>query len=484
MQMKDNQNPSRGLGTFALILLISGAIDSIRNLPATALSGSALVFFFLFSAAVFLVPVALVSARLASAFPKQGGVYQWVRAGLGEKTAFLAVWLQWINTMVWFPTILSFIAATAAWLIDPALAAHRAYLISFILVLFWTLTLLNLRGIRTSAWFANICALFGLLIPMGLIILFAGIWIFSGKPLQIHFTASSLLPSLTHSSNWIALTAIMTAFLGMELATVHIRDVANPQRTFPRALLCSVLLILTTMILGSLALAIVLPAKEISLVGGVMQAFSYFLNAFHLKGLVPVLTLMLLTGSVGGMTSWLISPARGLLQAAEHGFLPEWFVRKNRFGVANRLLLTQAVIVTVLCLGFLLMPSVNGSYWLLSALSTQLYVLMYILMFVSAIRLEKKIPQNAANVFTLIGGSLGTRLVCILGLAGCLMTIAVGFIPPEGINVGTTLHYEQVFCCGMLLMVLPVGFFFTYRWRKQAGATLPASLAHNPSSSA
>ena len=483
MQVNKHSNTPGGIGTFALILLISGAIDSIRNLPATALSGSALIFFFLFSATVFLVPIALVSARLASAFPEHGGVYQWVRTGLGEKTAFLAVWLQWINTMVWFPTILSFIAGTAAWLVDPELAKHHSYLISVILVVFWTMTLLNLRGIRTSAWFANICALFGLLIPMGLIILFAGIWVMQGHPLQIHFSASSLLPSLTQSSNWLALTAIMTSFLGMELASVHIRDVANPQRTFPRALFFSVLLILATMILGSLALAIVLPANDISLVGGVMQAFSHFLNAFHLAGLVPVLTLMLLTGSIGGMTSWLISPARGLLQAAEHGFLPVWFTRKNRHGVASRLLLTQAIVVTVLCLGFLLMPSINGSYWLLSDLSTQLYVLMYVLMFIAAIRLEKKIPRNARNLFSLPGGKRGTIVVCLLGLTGCLMTLAVGFVPPAGIDVGGTLHYEQVFCGGMALMILPVVGFFIYRARKQAGATLPASLAHNPSKS-
>lgn len=473
MQVTPSKN---GLGTLALVLLISGAIDSIRNLPATALSGSGLIFFFLFSAAVFLIPIALVSARLASAFPRHGGVYQWVRAGIGDKTAFLAVWLQWINTMVWFPTILSFIAGTAAWLINPDLMQYRSYLVTVILVTFWSLTLLNLRGIQTSALFANVCAVIGLVIPMLSIMVFAGIWILQGHPLQIRFTPDALVPSLTNSSNWIALTAIMTAFLGMELATVHIRDVTHPQHTFPKALFFSVLLILTTMILGSLSLAIVLPEKEISLVGGVMQAFSLFLSAFHLSALVPVFTVMLLIGSVGGMTSWLISPARGLLQAAEHGFLPDFFAHKNRFGVAGRLLIMQGLVVTTICLAFLLMPSINGSYWLLSDLSTQLYVLMYMLMLIAAIRLEKRVPKNNKNVFTLPGGKIGTWLVCALGLAGCSMTFVVGFIPPAGINVGSMIHYEQIFCAGMMLMILPVGLFFTMRHKRQQrqAAVVPA----------
>src|SRR5450432_283077 len=100
------------ISTFTLVLLITGAIDSIRNLPTTALFGSTLIFFFLFSAIIFLIPVALVSAELASIWSDiEGGIYSWIKHSFGEKLAFLAIWLQWINTMVWYPTILSFIAA-------------------------------------------------------------------------------------------------------------------------------------------------------------------------------------------------------------------------------------------------------------------------------------------------------------------------------------------------------------------------------------
>jgi len=443
-----------GLGVFSLMLLITGAIDSIRNLPATALFGSALIFFFLFSAVVFLLPVALVSARLSSACPKRGGVYQWVNWGLGGKVAFLAVWLQWINTLVWFPTILSFIAATAAWLINPLLANSRVYLVSVILTLFWTMTFLNLRGVHTSARFANFCSIVGMLIPMGMIIFLAILWVVGGHQLQIHFTSSNLLPTFATTDNWIALTAIMTAFLGMELATVHVREVRDPQKTFPKALFWSVLLILGTMIAGSLAIALVLPGKQISLVGGVMQAFSQFFTVWHLSWLVPIMAVMLLIGSVGGMTSWIISPARGLLQAAEQGFLPAYFTHKNQHEVPARLLILQATLVTFVCLAFALMPSVNGSYWLLTALSTQLYILMYVLMFLAALRLEKTQALSAATIKMPLG-KVGPWVVGILGLIGCSITLAVGFIPPAGISVGGFWHYEFIFCAGMLLMITP-----------------------------
>src|SRR5690242_2071943 len=94
-----------GLSVFALVMLISGAVDSIRNLPVVALFGSSLIFFFIFSAVIFLIPAALISAELSSTNSEKSGIYQWTHAAFGEKVAFFSIWLQWIANLVWFPTI-------------------------------------------------------------------------------------------------------------------------------------------------------------------------------------------------------------------------------------------------------------------------------------------------------------------------------------------------------------------------------------------
>ena len=69
-------------------MITVGSVDSIRNLPATALFGSSLIFFFLFAALFFLIPSALVSAELSSAWPEQGGIYIWVKKRLVHKLVF------------------------------------------------------------------------------------------------------------------------------------------------------------------------------------------------------------------------------------------------------------------------------------------------------------------------------------------------------------------------------------------------------------
>lgn len=451
------------LNTLALTLLITGAIDSIRNLPASALFGTTLIFFFLFSSIVFLIPSALVSAELA-ANVDEGGIYQWTRLAFGERTGFLAVWLQWINNVIWFPTILSFIAGTAAYLINPALAENKFYLVGAILFIFWSLTLINLKGIRLSAKFTSFCAVTGLIVPMTLIISLLIAWLILGKPVQLHFTAANMLPNLQHGDNWIALTAIMLGFAGMELATVHIKDVNQPQKTFPRALAFSTIIILSTMLLGSLAIACVLPYDKINLVNGTMETFAFFLSEYHLTWLTPILTLLLVIGSLGGTISWVISPIKGLAQAAEHGFLPAFFERRNAANVPHTLLITQAVLVSIVCLAFLFLPSVNASYWLLSALSTQLYMLMYIMMFVSALALRFKLNYREGS-FVIPGKKIGSIVVCCLGLTGCFITLFVGFIPPTGINIGSKFFYEMIFCSGMVIMILPSLFFFIYQAR-------------------
>ncbi len=110
-----------------------------------------------------------------------------MKEALGEKAGVCAVWLQWINTMVWYPAILSFIAGSIAYLISPALATSPVYILSVILILFWTLTGINCLGVQTSARVNNICGLIGTIFPLLLLIGFGAYWLISGQPSQIQF---------------------------------------------------------------------------------------------------------------------------------------------------------------------------------------------------------------------------------------------------------------------------------------------------------
>ncbi len=193
---------------------------------------------------------------------------------MGKKCVWFAIWFsshwfQWIENVIWYPTILSFIAGTIGYLISPPLATNKIFLITVILRAFWGASIINLLGINCSTRSSNFCAMTGLLLPMTLIIGLGAAWLFFGKSLQISFHSQALLPYIT-SGMWVALTGVMMSFCGMEIATVHTSDVKQPQKAYPRAMLIVTLLILFTLICGSLSIAIVLPGKQISLVAGIM----------------------------------------------------------------------------------------------------------------------------------------------------------------------------------------------------------------------
>lgn len=456
---------SKKISLFSLVILIIAAIDNMRNLPSAALFGSSLIFFFAFSALVFLIPTALVSAELSATFPEKGGVYQWVNQAFGKRWAMAAIWLQWINTMVWYPSMLSFIAGTLAYLIDPELAQNKTYLISCILVIFWSLTLVNLKGIHISTLINNIFCMMGTMFPLILLIVLGCIWVISGHPLQIELTSQNLIPPLNQTTSWVSLIAIMASFLGMELSGVHVNDIKDPQRNFPKAVLLASLFIFLTMMLGSLAIAFVLPEQDINLIAGIMQMFSRFFEAFGIQAFTPVLTLLIVIGSTGTMINWLISPAKGLLHAAEFGFLPPLFARKNKAGVAYNILIAQAVLVTLFCLVFLFEPTINGFYWFLTALSTELYMIMYILMFCAGLKLHYTYI-NRPKTFKIPGKNCGMWIVSILGLIGCITTVIVSFFPPDNIDVGSPTRYLSMICIGNVVTISPIFLFYLYQKRQ------------------
>lgn len=450
-----NKNTStKLLGAFSLIMITVGSVDSIRNLPTIALFGSSLIFFFIIAALFFLIPSSLISAELVATWPERGGLYTWIKQAFGKQIGFLAIWLQWVGNIIWYPTILSFAAATIGYLINPDLATNKLFLIAVIVISFWGITIINLLGLRLSAIFSSFCTIIGLLLPMCIIIWLGIKWYFSGYPSQISINAHNILPNIEDPEMWVSLTGIILSFCGMEVATIHAAEVKKPHKAFPIALLVATITLLVTLLLGSLSVAVVLPEHQISLIAGIMQTFNAFFYTYHMLWIMPLIAIILVLGSLGGINNWIIAPTKGLSIAAKDGHLPLHFAKENKHSAPHILLIYQAVIVTFLMLVFLLMPTVNASYWILTVLAAQLYMLMYILLFAAGMYLRFKHP-NQSRPFHIPGKHVGMCITAIAGIMGATLTFAIGFIPPHIINMGNSNRYEIILLCGLLLMCTP-----------------------------
>lgn len=445
------------LSVFSLVMINIIAVDSLRNLPISAEYGFSIIFYYILGALLFFIPIALVAAELATGWPKLGGMYVWVKEAFGPKAGLVTIWLQWIYNIVWYPTILAFLATTAAYFFNPALGNSKVYLLTTVIVSFWLATFANCFGMRLSSWISTAGALLGTIIPMVFIIILGAVWLLTGHTSQIQFTTHSFFPDLSSINNLSFLIAVLFGLIGMEMSAVHAEDVKNPSRDYPKALLWSALLILGSLGLASLAISVVIPKSQINLVSGLIDAFGLFFKTFHMSWMIPVITVLIIIGGVSGVSTWVIGPTRGLLAAAQDGSLPPVLCQTNKHNAPVNLLIVQATIFTILCSLFLLMPTIASSYWLLSALTAQLALIVYLFMFAAAIKLRYSQP-NIPRAFRVPGGNWAMWLVAGAGFMTCIAAIAIGFIPPPNMNVGNLWFYE-----GFLIMGI-VGFCLTPLW--------------------
>lgn len=453
LNIREMTKQKRVLSLFVLTMLNVSIMASLRNLPLVAEYGLSMVFFFALAAIFFMLPSALVSAELATGWTKGGGVYVWVREGLGDRWGFFAIWMQWVHNMAWFPAILAFVATSIAYVFDPELALNKTYVITVILGSFWGMTILNFFGVKTSTWFSSLGVIVGTLIPGLLVIGLGATWLIEGNPIQIPISWDALTPDFSDVGNFVFLSGLFLAFAGFEVSAVHANEVKDPRKNYPRSILSAALITFFIFLLGALSISIVIPREEISLVSGLLEAFKSFFSLYHLEWVLPIMGFLLVIGAIAEVNSWIIGPTRGLLETSRHGNLPPILQKQNKRGMPKNLLIFQALIVTAISLALLYMPNISSAYWIFTAMSAQTYLVMYIVLFITAIRLRYS-HAHVPRVYEipLKYRHRGMWLVASTGLIASVAAIIISFIPPSQLNVGSTLFYETFLIGGFLIM--------------------------------
>ncbi|MFA4877857.1 MAG: amino acid permease [Methanoregula sp.] len=459
------------LGLFALAMINVAAVLSIRNFPSMAIYGWSCIGWYIIGAVLFLIPISLAGAELATGWPQGGGVYAWVKQAFGEKGGFTALFCEWSNNLVWFPTVLSFIASTLAFALTPALASSSWYMFTVMMIAFWGTTAIAYFGEEASTKFGNIGVIIGSIIPSILIILLGLWWIGSGQTLVIpHFTIGAIVPEISLSTIPFFATIILL-FAGMEMAGFHALETKNPQKDFPTAMALSAIIIVVCTVLATLAIAVVIPADQVNLTAGVMQALQYFFGAAGIPWLVGPMAVLITLGGVVSLAAWLIGPAKGLGIVAEEGNMPPLFDNTNKYGAPVAVLLIQALIGSVISLLYIFLPSVNQAYWILSALTVELLCIVYILVFASVIKLRYSQPDTP-RPFKIPGGMVGVWIVGGLGLFGTIFAFVVGLMPPS-IFTGSFISYVAAVLFGTFLLAVPPLVFLKFKkpsWLKKIPA--------------
>jgi amino acid transporter len=443
----------------ALALMTTSSVASLRPSPTMAVYGLACVFLYLVPALVFLLPTSLVSAELASGW--NGGVYKWVSQGISKPAGFLAVWCQFAMTIFYYPSLLGYVASTLAYVFNPDLASSGLWTAAVIMVCYWTGVWVSAQGTKSVAGLASGGLVIGTLIPGVVLVALGVVFLGQGHPSAAPMDAGHLLPAWAGLASLVLIVNNFLSYSGMEMNAVHVSSLRNPAKEFPRSMFVSMGLVLMIFILPALAISWVVPGDQLSLTAGVMQAFDAVFAQFGTQWLTPIVGIMLVAASLGGMLTWLAGPSRGLLLISkEEGYLPPFLQRLNKHGVQRNILVTQGVVTTFIALLYAFIPDVSSTYWIFSVITTQVYLIMYLLMFVAAARLRRRQPDHPRGYRApmLIG-------LCGVGFTASLAALLIGFVPPSQFGSGGVGSYLAIVAGGALGLGLLVPYVF-YRLRK------------------
>ncbi len=456
--MDVKKNTGFKLSVMTLAIMNVTAVVSLRGLPAEAEYGLSSAFYYLFAAIVFLIPTALVAAELAAMFSdKQGGVFRWVGEAMGARTGFLAIWLQWIESTIWYPTVLTFGAVSIAFIgmdqtHDMSLASNKMFTLIVVLIIYWIATFISLKGLNWVGKIAKIGGLVGTIIPAGLLIVLGIIYLASGGHNNMDMS-QGFFPDLSKLDNLVLASGIFLFYAGMEMMGIHVMDVKNPSKNYPKAIIIGSLITVCIFVLGTFSLGFIIPAKDINLTQSLLIGFDNYFKYLHMSWASPIIAVALMFGVLAGVLTWVAGPSKGIFSVGRAGYLPPFFQKTNKIGVQRNILLIQGGIVTLLSLLFVVMPSVQSFYQILSQLTVLLYLIMYMLMFASAIMLRYKM-KNLNRPFRLGKGNGMMWLLAGLGFCGALLAFILSFIPPGQIATGSNTVWFSVLIIGCIVVVI------------------------------
>ncbi|MGB7264366.1 MAG: APC family permease, partial [Terracidiphilus sp.] len=270
------------------------------------------------------LPTALMIGELAAAIPAEGGFYVWVRRGLGPFWGYQESWLSLtasIFDMALYPSI--FVLYLGKF--HPALTADwRSYLWSLAVVVLccaWNLLGAPRVG-EDSVWMSAL-----LLAPFAV---FVALCFWRGFTLHpaMHWGRSTAAPGAEVGLSTAILVALWN-YMGWDNASTIARDVENPQRNYPRAMIGAAAIT---------AFTYVLPLSAMAVAGLTPQGFSTgsWATAAGIIG-GPILSMAVVAGGiicgVGMFNALMMSYTRLPIAMAADGFLPHIFLRRNRRGV-------------------------------------------------------------------------------------------------------------------------------------------------------
>ena len=194
--------------------------------------GNSQYFWWLFMIAAFLLPYGLIASELGTAFPGDGGLYDWIQTAYpGTRWGARASWYYWINFPLWMASL----AVVCPELLEVIFGGRIGPVWSLVIQLafIWIVTWIAAYPVCDSILILNLSAAIKILLALTVGVL--GIVYVSKNGFVNSMEARTFLPSFDlNSLSYISV--ILFNFLGFEVVCTYADNMQAPRRQIPQAI--------------------------------------------------------------------------------------------------------------------------------------------------------------------------------------------------------------------------------------------------------
>jgi amino acid transporter len=463
----------KSLFRFDMIFFTVCAILAIDTIGQASSYGAQTIFWLVVSAATFLIPYGLLTSELGTAFPVEGGPYEWVRLAFGHMAGSITAVLYWLSNPIWLGGTLAATAIAAMDLLwGTKIGGNTGLSIIVGLAFIWVAVTMNILSLRSMKWVPNL----GAIVKLGLFALFAVLVIISGSQHGFKGSLGGMFDGLGPAFVGV-IGVLVFQWVGFELQSNASEEIDNPQRDIPRAVTLAGIISALGYAVPIIGVILVLSGKDIVNVSGFVAGYQTVVSnalggdtANILNGIVGagVVFALLASGVV-----WLMGSDRLMAIGALAGSGPRAMGTFNqRFGTPVRVNVLSGILSSVfLAANFLITGgSLKNFFTIVLGLVISTTTFSYVLVFPALVVLRRKYP-NARRPYRIGGGVIGawvTMLLCeayvvaatIFSLWPNLFSDKVtGAVTVGGVSIDRGQYELTVFGATAVMLVIAVIFY-------------------------
>ncbi len=441
------------------MLAVVCVVMTVEAAAPAASIGNSQFFWWLFLLFAFCVPYSLISAELGTTYENEGGIYDWVSRAYGKRWGSRVAWYYWINFPLWMASVAVLVTDNIPTVFNIQLSDFSLTILRLLFV--WSVALLSLLNVSNNKLLFNVSTVFKAIIMI--ILGFGGIFMAITKKTATPFTLESMLPNLEFQSLGF-ISVILFNFMGFEVITTYVRDMADPKKDIPKAILGGGLVVTLLYLLASFGIGVAIPVEEISPSMGIMDSINLLLQN-PARIIIVIIGIMMLFSMFTNQLSWAYGinyVARSC--AVDGGGLPNVFKLSTKNDMPLGAALMNGILSSILIISSRIIPS-EQLFWSFFALNLAMLLLSYVPLFPAFLKL-RKIEPNIERPYKVFGGPKTLTLMAYMPMVLILISLFFTVIPLSAEEYADKIPLS----IGMVLAVLS-GEYIAHRTEKTSAPT-------------